>query len=45
MSQLKSEVLAAFKEFDSPTIFNAVDLKIGPSNEDYTDHRICSLLP
>ena len=45
MSQLKPEVLAAFKEFDSPTIFNAVDLKIGPSNEDYTDHRICSLLP
>jgi regulator of RNase E activity RraA len=45
MSQVNAEVLEAFKEFDSPTIFNAVVLKLGLPNEDYTDHRIHCLLP
>ena len=45
MSQLSSTVLEAFKEFDSPTIFNAVVLKLGLPNEDYTDHQIRCLLP
>jgi len=45
MSQLSSAVLEAFKEFDSPTIFNAVVLKLGLPNEDYTDHQIRCLLP
>ena len=45
MSQLCSTVLEAFKEFDSPTIFNAVVLKLGLPNEDYTDHQIRCLLP
>lgn len=42
---VKPEVLAAFKEFDSPTIFNAIVLKCGLPNEEYTDHRIRCLLP
>ena len=45
MSQLSSTVLEAFREFDSPTIFNAVVLKLGLPNEDYTDHQIRCLLP
>ena len=45
MSQLSPSLLAAFKEFDSPTIFNAIVLKLGLPNEDYTDHRIRCLLP
>ena len=42
---VKPEVLDAFKEFDSPTIFNAIVLKCGLPNEEYTDHRIRYLLP
>ena len=42
---VKPEVLEAFKEFDSPTIFNAIVLKCGLPNEEYTDHRIHYLLP
>lgn len=42
---VKPEVLEAFKEFDSPTIFNAIALKCGRPNEDYTAHRIRYLLP
>ena len=42
---VKPEVLDAFKEFDSPTIFNAIVLKCGLPNEEYTDHRIHYLLP
>lgn len=45
MTHISPEVLEAFKEFDSPTIFNAVVLKLGLPNEDYTDYRIRSLLP
>lgn len=45
MLQVSREVLESFKQFDSPTIFNAVVLKLGLPNEDYTDHRICCLLP
>ncbi len=45
MSPVSLEVLEAFKTFDSPTIFNAVVLKLGSPNEDYTDYRIRCLLP
>ena len=45
MSKVSAAVLEAFKEFDSPTIFNAVVLKLGLPNEEYTDHRIRCLLP
>jgi 4-hydroxy-4-methyl-2-oxoglutarate aldolase len=45
MTHVSREVLEAFKTFDSPTIFNAVVLKLGLPNEDYTDYRIRSLLP
>ena len=37
---LNPDVLEAFKEFDSATIFNALVLKIGLPNEDYTNHQI-----
>lgn len=42
---LNPDVLEAFKEFDSATIFNALVLKLGLPNEDYTNHRIRCLLP
>jgi len=45
MTQVSHEVLEAFKAFDSPTIFNAVVLKLGLPNEDYTDYGIRCLLP
>ena len=45
MSQIQAEVLEAFKDFDSPTIFNALVLKSGLPNEEYTDCRIRYLLP
>ncbi|NKB71046.1 MAG: hypothetical protein GKR89_28585 [Candidatus Latescibacteria bacterium] len=45
MTQVKAEILDAFKAFDSPTIFNALVLKSGLPNEEYTDYRIRYLLP
>ena len=35
-----SEQLAALKQYDSATVFNAVALKLGLPNLDYTDHTI-----
>ena len=40
-----SEQIAALKRYDSATIFNAVALKLGLPNLDYTDHTIRCLLP
>ena len=40
-----SEQIAALKRYDSATIFNAVALKLGLPNLDYTDHSIRCLLP
>ncbi len=40
-----SEQIAALKQYDSATIFNAVALKLGLPNLDYTDHTIRCLLP
>lgn len=45
MPPLNPQVLEAFKTFDSPTIFNAIVLKLGLPNDDYTDYRIRCLLP
>lgn len=45
MSQLDPTLLEQLKTFDSATLFNAVVEKLGLPNEDYTDHRIRSLLP
>jgi regulator of RNase E activity RraA len=45
MAQLDPAVLDAFKEFDSATIFNALVLKTGLPNEEYTNHAIRCLLP
>ena len=42
---LNPDVLEAFKEYDSATIVNALVLKLGLPNEDYTNHRIRCLLP
>ena len=39
-----SEQIAALKRYDSATIFNAVALKLGLPNLDYTDHTIRCLL-
>jgi regulator of RNase E activity RraA len=38
-------VLEGFKQFDSATIFNALVLKSGLPNEEYTNHSIRCLLP
>ena len=40
-----SDQIAALKRYDSATIFNAVALKLGLPNLDYTDHTIRCLLP
>ena len=40
-----SEQIAALKQYDAATIFNAVALKLGLPNLDYTDHTIRCLLP
>ena len=40
-----TEQLDALKRYDSATIFNAVALKLGLPNLDYTDHTIRCLLP
>jgi len=40
-----SEQIAALKRYDSATIFNAVALRLGLPNLDYTDHTIRSLMP
>ena len=45
MPPVKPEVLEGLKEFDSPTIFNAVVKKLGLPNYDYTDHTIRYLTP
>ena len=45
MPPVKPEVLEGIKEFDSPTIFNAVVKKLGLPNYDYTDHTIRYLTP
>ncbi len=45
MPTLAPDVLAAFKEYDSPTLFNAMVVKLGLPNEEYTSHAIRCLLP
>lgn len=45
MSTVSQELINAFKEFDSATVFNAMVLKLGLPNEEYTDHTIRCLLP
>ena len=40
-----TEQIDALKRYDSATIFNAVALKLGLPNLDYTDHTIRCLLP
>ena len=45
MTDLSQEVLEGLKEYDSPTIFNAIEMVEGEPNIDYTDHTIRCLLP
>lgn len=45
MERASDETIAAFKEFDSPTVFNALVQKYGLPCEQYTDHTIRCLLP
>lgn len=45
MTHVDQKILDELKEFDSPTIFNAMVEKLGLPNEDYTSHEIRCLLP
>lgn len=45
MQRLSQEILDSLRQFDSPTIFNAVVKMLGHPTEGYTDHRIRCLLP
>jgi len=39
------EIIAALAQYDTATVFNALVLKNGLPNEEYTDHRLRCLLP
>jgi regulator of RNase E activity RraA len=45
MARLDPAMLDRFKQYDSATLFNAVVVKLGLPNEEYTDHTIRALLP
>ena len=45
MTQVDPAILEGFKQFDSATIFNALVLKSGLPNEEYTNHTMRCLLP
>ena len=45
MSDNINEIIEGLKEFDSPTVFNAMVEKLGLPNEDYTSHEIRYLSP
>ena len=45
MTPIDPSILEGFKQFDSATIFNALVLKTGLPNEEYTNHTIRCLLP
>jgi regulator of RNase E activity RraA len=45
MIAVDSQILKEFKQYDSATIFNALVLKYGLPNEEYTNHTIRCLLP
>ncbi|MFZ1754027.1 MAG: hypothetical protein WAU10_09795, partial [Caldilineaceae bacterium] len=39
------EIITALSQYDTATLFNALVLKNGLPNEEYTDHRLACLLP
>jgi len=39
------EIIAGLARYDTATVFNALVLKMGLPNEEYTDHRLRCLLP
>ena len=45
MPERNTEIIEKFKEFDSATVFNAMVVKLGLPNEDYTSHDIHYLSP
>ena len=45
MTRVSPDILEELKQFDSPTIYNAVEALEGTPNLDYTDHTIRCLLP
>ena len=45
MTRTDPAVLSGLREFDSPTVFNALVQKFGLPNEEFTDHTIRCLLP
>ncbi|MBI2505769.1 MAG: RraA family protein [Candidatus Latescibacteria bacterium] len=45
MRRISQEILDHLREFDSPTLFNAVTRLRGAPGENYTDHSIRCLLP
>lgn len=45
MPSLDQKILEELRQFDSPTLFNAVTRMRGTPTEDYTDHTIRCLLP
>ena len=42
---MTSNLIDALKSYDSATLFNALVLKFGLPNEEYTSHEIRCLLP
>lgn len=45
MTRVSVEIIEGFKEFDTPTVFNAMVRKLGLPNEEYTSHEIRCLIP
>ncbi|HRJ44225.1 MAG TPA: hypothetical protein PL105_20200 [Caldilineaceae bacterium] len=39
------QIITALSQYDTATVFNALVLKNGLPNEEYTDHRLRCLLP
>lgn len=45
MHRVSDEIIEGLKEFDTPTVFNAMVRKLGLPNEEYTSHEIRCLTP
>ena len=45
MKRVTQEIIDGLRQFDTPTLFNALVERLGLPNEDYTSHAIRCLLP
>jgi regulator of RNase E activity RraA len=45
MHRVSDEIIEGLKDFDTPTVFNAMVKKLGLPNEEYTSHEIRCLTP